>query len=221
MAKKRQSGLGKGLDSLIPDFYNEEFDSNNSISLEEMLNEDQEKNIKENDVTEVNPVSEDKKNLKEKNLKLNKKKPPSDNEIKTEIDKKYTEKETIRREKNKEVPGEFFDENFDTVEKEIGVEKNIKIEEKKINKEKSEDVAKTEKEINKTLTEKEIKNIKEVKEIVNKNPRITLWSSHSAAVFRYLRKTEPEFSISKEGAVLIDEAVSKKYPEIWKLFKEI
>ena len=62
--------------------------------------------------------------------------------------------------------------------------------------------------------------VKEVKEIVNKNPRITLWSSRSSAVFRYLRKTEPEFSISKEASILIDEAVSKKYPEIWALFDD-
>lgn len=62
--------------------------------------------------------------------------------------------------------------------------------------------------------------IDEVKQIVDKNPRITLWSARSSAVFRYLRKTEPEFSISKEASTLIDEAVSKKYPEIWKLFDE-
>ncbi len=66
-----------------------------------------------------------------------------------------------------------------------------------------------------------LENVAEVKEIVDKNPRITLWSSQSAAVFRYLRKTEPEFSISKEASVLIDEAVSKKYPEIWELFEDI
>ena len=62
--------------------------------------------------------------------------------------------------------------------------------------------------------------VEEVKRIVNKNPRITLWSSRSSAVFRYLRKTEPEFSISKEASLLIEEAVSKKYPEIWALFDE-
>ena len=60
----------------------------------------------------------------------------------------------------------------------------------------------------------------EVKKIVDKNPRITLWSSRSSAVLRYLRKTEPEFSISKEASILIDEAVSKKYPEIWALFDD-
>ena len=62
--------------------------------------------------------------------------------------------------------------------------------------------------------------VAEVKEIVDKNPRITLWSSRSSAVFRYLRKTEPEFSISKEASILIDEAVAKKYPEIWALFDD-
>lgn len=202
MAKKKQRGLGKGLDSLIPDFYNEEFDSNNSISLEDMLNED-----KENDIDEINSKSENEETTKEeKNLKSNKEKTPSnDDEIKTKIDKK----ETISEEKNKEDPKESSDENINDIEKEIDIE------------EKSEDIAKIDNNIDKNLTEREIKNIEEVKEIVSKNPRITLWSSHSAAVFRYLRKTEPEFSISKEGSILIDEAVSKKYPEIWKLFKEI
>ena len=63
--------------------------------------------------------------------------------------------------------------------------------------------------------------VDEVIEIVEKNPRITLWSSKSSAVFRYLRKTEPEFSISKEASVLIEEAVAKKYPEIWDLFEDL
>ena len=75
-----------------------------------------------------------------------------------------------------------------------------------------------------TPTPQEIKiqeeHIAEVKEIVDKNPRITLWSSRSSAVFRYLRKTEPEFSISKEASLLIEEAVAKKYPEIWALFDD-
>ena len=63
--------------------------------------------------------------------------------------------------------------------------------------------------------------VEEVKEIVDKNPRITLWSSRSSAVLRYLRKTEPEFSISKEASVLIEDAVAKKYPEIWVLFEDL
>ena len=79
----------------------------------------------------------------------------------------------------------------------------------------SEDSVQTSQEIQVDTT-----HVDEVKEIVNKNPRITLWSARSSAVFRYLRKTEPEFSISKEASTLIDEAVSKKYPEIWALFDD-
>jgi hypothetical protein len=36
MARK---GLGKGLDSLIPEIYDENFDSNSTQSLEDMLNQ--------------------------------------------------------------------------------------------------------------------------------------------------------------------------------------
>lgn len=56
---------------------------------------------------------------------------------------------------------------------------------------------------------------------VKKNPRITLWSSRSAAVLRYLKKTQPEFSISKEASKLIEDAVKEKYPEIWDLFEDL
>ncbi len=55
---------------------------------------------------------------------------------------------------------------------------------------------------------------------VNKNPRISLWSAKSAAVLRFLRKTEPEFSISSEASLLIEAAIKEKYPEIWNLFEE-
>lgn len=55
---------------------------------------------------------------------------------------------------------------------------------------------------------------------VRKNPRISFWSAKTAAVLRFLRKTEPEFSISSEASVLIEEAVKEKYPEIWELFEE-
>lgn len=73
----------------------------------------------------------------------------------------------------------------------------------------------------KVLSNYELTSIEEVKEIIEKNPRITLWSTKSSAVFRYLRKTRPEFSISKEASELIDQAVSEKYPEIWKLFEDL
>lgn len=63
--------------------------------------------------------------------------------------------------------------------------------------------------------------LKKVTSEVEKNPRITLWSARSAAVLRYLKKTQPEFSISKEASELIEGAVQEKYPEIWELFKDI
>ena len=151
MAKK--SGLGKGLDSLIPDFYNEDFDSNGAISLEDMLGEDKPKEEGEEDA------------------------------------KKTTSENT-----NEEI-SEVLDDEENNEESTQEVDVN--------------------------LTDKEKENIEEVKKIVRKNPRITLWSSRSSCVFRYLRKTEPEFSISKEASTLIDKAVSEKYPEIWELFEEI
>jgi hypothetical protein len=55
---------------------------------------------------------------------------------------------------------------------------------------------------------------------VHKNPRISLWSARSAAVLRFLKKTKPEFSISKEASALIEAAVEDKYPDIWKLFQD-
>ncbi|MDL2270445.1 AAA family ATPase [Methanobrevibacter sp. OttesenSCG-928-I08] len=137
MVRKKSSGLGKGLDSLIPDLYNED---SSSMSLEDILNEEPKKESKP---------------------------------------KKSTKKISVKK---------------DEVEN------------------------KAKKSTKKESTNVDSKSIEEVKEIVNKNPRITLWSARSAAVFRYLRKTEPEFSISKEASTLIDEAVSSKYPEIWKLF---
>lgn len=71
------------------------------------------------------------------------------------------------------------------------------------------------------LSEREEKNLCQVIEIVETNPRITLWSAKAAAVLRYLRKTEPEFSISKEASKLIEDALAEKYPEIWTLFDHL
>ena len=55
---------------------------------------------------------------------------------------------------------------------------------------------------------------------VRKNPRISLWSAKSAAVLRLLKKTRPEFSISKEASALIEEAVKDKYPDLWDEFED-
>ncbi|MDD5959958.1 MAG: AAA family ATPase [Methanobrevibacter wolinii] len=157
---KKNNGLGRGLDSLIPsDFYDEDFDSNSSESLEDVLNDKEEKTVE----TKVEkPIKED----------INKE---------------------AKEDKKPEVISE--DTEVDT----------------KVNQDESDD-------LDDDLVQE---HVNEVLEIVKKNPRITLWSVRSSAVFRYLRKTKPEFSISKEASSLIDEAVSKKYPDIWELFKDI
>ena len=171
-----RKGLGKGLDSLIPDFYNEDFDSNSPQSLEDILNESEES---------VESVVED-----------------------------ITSKDEESKEDDVTPEKEMESDDSD-------VEESLEIEEDNVS---SEDLSgdKGSEEGVQTSPEIQIReeHVEEVKKIVNKNPRITLWSSRSSAVFRYLRKTEPEFSISKEASILIDEAVSKKYPEIWALFDD-
>ena len=158
-------GIGNGLDSLIPDYYDEDFDSNSTQSLEDMLNDGEEEKSVEDVIEEV------------------------EEEIQS------GEEEDIQSADEEEIPEEETDEP-------------------------SQDEESEEEEDEEDIDPVVLENVKEVKEIVDKNPRITLWSSRSSAVFRYLRKTEPEFSISKEASTLIEEAVSKKYPEIWKLFED-
>ena len=72
------------------------------------------------------------------------------------------------------------------------------------------------------MTKKSIDNglIENVILEVRKNPRISLWSAKSAAVLRLLKKTRPEFSISKEASALIEEAVKDKYPDLWEKFED-
>lgn len=47
--------------------------------------------------------------------------------------------------------------------------------------------------------------------------RITIWSPMCVAVFKYLKKTIPEFSMSRVAAELLEKAVKEKYPELWKI----
>jgi hypothetical protein len=47
-----------------------------------------------------------------------------------------------------------------------------------------------------------------------KNPRVSLWIPKSAAVLKYMKKTQPEFSISEEASALLDEAIRRKYPRL-------
>ena len=169
-------GLGKGLDSLIPEFYDEDFDSNSAQSLEDMLNDDaDESGEKEPEVEEPVEVDDDGEGNPEKDNETR----ISSNEDKAKDEVDISESEDLHSDKDSE--------------ESVSNPQEIKRQE----------------------------NVAEVLDIVDKNPRITLWSSRSAAVFRYLRKTEPEFSISREASILIDEAVSKKYPEIWELFDDL
>ena len=169
-------GLGKGLDSLIPEFYDEDFDSNSAQSLEDMLNDDaDESGEKEPEVEEPVEVDDDGEGNPEKDNETR----VSSNEDEAEDEVDISESEDLHSDKDSE--------------ESVSNPQEIKRQE----------------------------NVAEVLDIVDKNPRITLWSSRSAAVFRYLRKTEPEFSISREASILIDEAVSKKYPDIWDLFEDL
>lgn len=169
-------GLGKGLDSLIPEFYDEDFDSNSAQSLEDMLNDDaDESGEKDPEVEEPVEVDDDGEGNPEKDNETR----ISSNEDKAEDEVDISESEDLHSDKDSE--------------ESVSNPQEIKRQE----------------------------NVAEVLDIVDKNPRITLWSSRSAAVFRYLRKTEPEFSISREASILIDEAVSKKYPDIWDLFEDL
>ena len=198
MARK---GLGKGLDSLIPDFYNEDFDSNSPQSLEDMLNESEDSG---NDVeTSENEESPQKENIFE--------------QIEAEME---SQMEEVQQEASQEE--ESVDEDEEEIEEEVSQNEDTEISEVNKTSEDNDSDIRSEESVQ---TSPEVKiqeeHIAEVKQIVDKNPRITLWSSRSSAVFRYLRKTEPEFSISKEASILIEEAVSKKYPEIWALFEDL
>lgn len=198
MARK---GLGKGLDSLIPDFYNEDFDSNSPQSLEDMLNETEDS---DNDVeTSENEESPQKENIFEQiEAEMESQKEEDQEEASEEDDESVDEDEEVKEEVSQNEDTEISEGN------ETSEDNNSDI--------RSEESVQTSPEVK--IQEE---HIAEVKQIVDKNPRITLWSSRSSAVFRYLRKTEPEFSISKEASILIEEAVSKKYPEIWALFEDL
>ena len=176
-------GLGKGLDSLIPEFYDEDFDSNGAQSLEDMLKDNEESSLDESNERE--PIVEENESI--------------------EVDENEEENS------DDDSSGERVSVDEDPKEDEVGISE-------------SEDVSSDESSEESISNPQEVKkqeNVAEVLDIVDKNPRITLWSSRSAAVFRYLRKTEPEFSISREASILIDEAVSKKYPDIWDLFEDL
>ena len=207
MAKKeKNSGLGRGLDSLIPNIEEQEFEEGVSLedllresedevkTFEELVEEVEEEFEGEDEIQEIEKsADENEEEVKESSNYTNVFN--NDDEI---IEEKIIEKESV--------------ENIDSA-----VNLNEESSSSAQINEASDDI----KEVDSLLSEKEEKLIDEVIETVENNPRITLWSARSAAVLRYLRKTEPEFSISNEASNLIDEAIAEKYPEIWTLFNHL
>ena len=214
MAKKeKNTGLGRGLDSLIPKV--EETEIEEGISLEDLLreSEDESKTFEEL-VEEVEEEfdGEDDLQVLEKSADEEEEKPKESSEYTNVFfndDEKVEETDVKTEEK---INSEKSIENIDST-----VNLNEETEASSEIIEASDDL----KEVGSLLSEKEEKLIDEVIETVEKNPRITLWSARSAAVLRYLRKTEPEFSISSEASDLIDAAIAEKYPEIWTLFNHL
>jgi len=49
---------------------------------------------------------------------------------------------------------------------------------------------------------------------------IAIWSPKISAVMWYLKKTTPEFSISDEARVILEEGLEKKYPELFQRVME-
>ena len=214
MAKKeKNTGLGRGLDSLIPKI--EETEVEEGISLEDLLrgSEEEAKTFEEL-VEEVEEEFEGEDEIQE----LEKSADEEEEETKESSD--YTNVLFNDDEK----PAEDGAKN----EEKISSEKSVEIIDSAVNLN-EDDNASSEiieasddlKEVGSLLSEKEEKLVDEVIETVENNPRITLWSAKSAAVLRYLRKTEPEFSISNEASNLIDAAIAEKYPEIWTLFNHL
>ncbi|AMK16210.1 hypothetical protein [Methanobrevibacter olleyae] len=221
MAKKeKNSGLGRGLDSLIPKIEEKELEE--GISLENLLKESEETKKESKKLEDIVEETTDGVDLEESGI--------DDNvEIIEEENKKAHESSNYTNVfYNDDEKVKLDDEISEKIEERIRYEKTMENidsasnlnEEKKLTTqivEASDDLN----ELDSLLSEKEEKLIDEVIETVENNPRITLWSARSAAVLRYLRKTEPEFSISNEASNLIDDAIAKKYPEVWTLFNHL
>ena len=264
MAKKeKRSGLGKGLDSLIPKI--EEKEVEEGISLEDILKNSQEKTEDEtkedaieetvdgivdgivdetDDETDDNASDEiifdEEPDEDDKELIF----PEDDDESGDKILVEESDVEKYVEEIAEEEVSEddyledtsiytkvfhnddekIADGNDEEIAIDLGVENidssiNLNEDDKETSKIIEDSI--NLKEDTSFLSEKEEKLIDEVIETVENNPRITLWSARSAAVLRYLRKTEPEFSISSEASNLIDAAIAEKYPEIWTLFNHL
>ena len=211
--KEKNTGLGRGLDSLIPKI--EETEVEEGISLEDLLreSEDESKTFEEL-VEEVEEEfeGEDELQVLERSADKEEEKPKDSSEYTNVL---FNDDEKV-------------EENGAKNEVKISSEKSVENIDSTVNLNEENDASSEIieapddlKEVSSLLSEKEEKLVDEVIETVKNNPRITLWSARSAAVLRYLRKTEPEFSISSEASNLIDAAIAEKYPEIWTLFNNL
>ena len=229
MAKKQNSGLGRGLDSLIPKIDDIETDVEEGVSLEDLLKKSEEADEEKEETIEkieeepkVEETEETAEEIKEEEITkkvetVEEAEPTEAIEDSDDESSEYTnifnnDDEKSEDENDEEISSEISDENIksttnlkeETKETIKNIEAETKIDE-----------------VPSLLSEKEEQLVDEVIETVENNPRITLWSARSAAVLRYLRKTEPEFSISSEASELIDKAIAEKYPEIWTLFNHL
>lgn len=214
MAKKeKNTGLGRGLDSLIPKI--EETEVEEGISLEDLLrgSEEEAKTFEEL-VEEVEEEfeGEDELQVLEKSADEEEEKPKDTSEYTNVF---FNDDEKVEENDEKEEEKISSEKSVENIDSTVNLNEETDASSEII--ESSDDL----KEVGSLLSGKEEKLIDEVIETVEKNPRITLWSARSAAVLRYLRKTEPEFSISSEASDLIDAAIAEKYPEIWTLFNHL
>jgi hypothetical protein len=49
---------------------------------------------------------------------------------------------------------------------------------------------------------------------------VAVWSPKISAILWYLKKTTPEFSISDEARIILEEGLERKYPELFQRVKE-
>lgn len=219
----KNTGLGKGLDSLIPDISLEEDQEEETISLEDLLKKDSpdedNEDLNDNQVQEeeTEEVQLEEQEEQQENLE-NQEQEIIEEEV-VEVKKEELEEDQVE---------EIEDISTSKNDSSDASEDDVKIVEEPIqNIEDNDDSTQIieeeshENDVDVLLTKKQEEDICKVIEIVENNPRITLWSAKSAAVLRYLRKTEPEFSISNEASKLIEEAIAEKYPEIWTLFDHL
>ena len=216
----KNTGLGKGLDSLIPDISLEEDQEEETISLEDLLKKDS--SDEDNDDLNDNQIQEE----KTEEVQLEEQEEQQENQEQEIVEEEIIEvkKEELEEDQIEEIEDISTSKNDSS----DASEDDVKIVEEPIqNIEDNDDSTQIieeeshENDVDVLLTKKQEEDICKVIEIVENNPRITLWSAKSAAVLRYLRKTEPEFSISNEASKLIEEALAEKYPEIWTLFDHL